>query len=105
MRALAAAAVRRLAAGATRAVARPRTRPGRGRHASRAGAAQPACLWLHAGGPGSAAGTDGARWGRATRLDGNGHAAGGAVTTATAPLRLFQATVRAGYESAARCDP
>ena len=41
---------------------------------------------------------------RSHRLDGNRHAAGGAVRQAAVAVQLFQAAVRAGDESAARCD-
>ena len=43
---------------------------------------------------------DGARRRAAARLDGHGHAAGGAVEQAAIALQLFQAAFRAGHESA-----
>ena len=50
-------------------------------------------------------GADGGERRGADRLDGHRHGAGGAVGPAAAALRLLQAAVRAGHQSAARRDP
>ena len=76
------------------------------RRASRSSdrAAPPAGVRLHAGRSAAAADADGAERRRADRLDGHRHGARGAVEQAAAALRLLQAAVRAGHQSAARCD-
>ena len=76
------------------AAARPRDRP-----------PAPARVRLHAGRPEDRAGTHGFGRRRADRIDGHGHAAGGAERAAAAALRLLHAAVRAGHQPAARCDP
>ena len=65
----------------------------------------PAGVRLHAGGPAAADRADGDERRRADRLDGHRHVAGRAVGQAAAALRLLQAAVRAGDESAARRHP
>ena len=50
-------------------------------------------------------GADGARRRRSRRLDGQRHAARGALEQAAAALQLFQAALRAGHQSADRLHP
>ena len=85
---------RRPAGGARSAAARPG-------HA----AAAPGRLRLHLRGRAHRAGADGARRRRGRRLDGQRHAARGAVEPAAPALRLLQAAVRAGHEPADRLHP
>ncbi len=51
------------------------------------------------------AGADGARWRRSDRFHGQRHAAGGVVAEVAPAVRLLQAAVRAGHESAHRLHP
>ena len=97
------ASVRRVAAPAPR---RHREPADRARRASGSPdrAPPPAGVRLHAGRPARAADADGAERRRADRLDGHRHRARGAVEQAAAALRLLQAALRAGHQSAARCD-
>ena len=68
-------------------------------------AAAPAALRLYARGPAAAARPDG-DGGRGTdRLDGHRHVAGGALGSVAPALRLLQAGLRAGDQSAARRHP
>ena len=60
---------------------------------------------LHDRGPQGAGRADGQRRRRGDRLDGDRHAAGGAVEPPAAALQLLQAAVRAGDEPAGRRDP
>ena len=85
---------RRSADGALSAAAQPRD-----------GDRAPADVRLHARRPAAAARADGDQRRGSARLDGHRHLAGGAVGSAAAALRLLQAGVRAGHQSAARRDP
>ena len=85
---------RRSRSGAVSAGAEPRDRP-----------AAPAALRLYARGSPAARRPDG-HGGRGTdRLDGHRHVAGGALGSVAPALRLLQAGLRAGDESAARRHP
>ena len=68
-------------------------------------ASAPAGVWIHVRGFAHPARADGARRRPAARLDGHGHAAGGALEQAAVALQLFQATLRAGHQSADRLHP
>ena len=99
------AAVRRVARAAPH---RDRGRAGRAvspAAGSPDGAPPPAGVRLHAGGRHAAPRADGARGRRAAGVHGHRHAARRAVGAPAAPLRLFQAALRAGDEPAARRDP
>ena len=67
-------------------------------HRKRAAAA--AGVWLHVRGFAVHHRPDGERRRAAARLDGHGHAAGGALEQAAVALQLFQAAVRAGHQPA-----
>ncbi len=87
----------------------PPRRPARRARAAGPGpgdaAAAPDRVRLHVRGPAHRADADGARRRRGRRLDGQRHAAGGAVVEAAAAVRLLQAAVRAGDEPADRLHP
>ena len=85
---------RRSRSGAVPAAAQPRD----GRSAA-------AAVRLHARRSAAAAGADGDQRRGSARLDGHRHVARGAVGPAAAAVRLLQAGVRAGHQSAARRDP
>ena len=85
---------RRSAGGAAPAAAQPR-----------ADRAAPAAVRLHPGRSRDPARADGRQRGRTDRLDGHRHVAGGAVGSPAAALRLLQAAVRPGHQSAARRHP
>ena len=72
---------------------------------SRHGDAPPGGVRLHHRGPQGAGGADGDRRRRGQRLDGDRHAAGGAVEQTAAPLQLLQAAVRPGDQPAGRRHP
>ena len=98
-------ALRRVAeagAGACRRPAPGARRPGR---AAGTGAYPAARLRLHRGGPADNPRADGAERRRADRLDGHRHGACGPLGSLAAAVRLLQAALRAGHESAARRDP
>ena len=78
--------------------ARRRTRP-------RDGAEAAAGVRLHAGGPARPHRPDGHDGRGAGRLDGHRHVAGGALGAPARALRLLQAALRAGDQSAARRHP
>ena len=82
------------AGGAASAAAQPRD-----------GAEPAAGLRLHAGGSADPARADGDRRRGGDRIDGHRHVARGAVGSAAPAVRLFQAALRAGHQSAARRDP
>ena len=71
----------------------------------RDGRAAAGALRLHARRSAAAARPDGHQRRRGARLDGHRHVAGRAVGSAAPALRLLQAGVRAGHQSAARRDP
>ena len=62
-------------------------------------------LWLHDRRPQVHRRPDGRERRRGDRVDGHGHAAGGALRAGPAPLQLLQAALRAGDQPAARRDP
>ena len=62
-------------------------------------------LWIHRGGFQILSRADGCRGRRSGRLDGRRYAGRRIVRPAQAPLRLFQAELRAGHQSADRPDP
>ena len=74
------------------------------RTSRRAHAHTAAGLRLYARGSADLDAADGRRCRRGDRLDGQRHAAGGPLGSAAVALQLFQAIVRPGDQSAARCD-
>ena len=84
---------------------RPAGRAGDAGARSRDAAAAPGRVRLHVRGRAHRADADGARRRRGRRLDGQRHAAGGAVEPAAAAVQLLQAAVRAGHQSADRLHP
>ena len=88
-----------------RAPRRPAARPGGGAGRPGIAAAAPAGVRVHRGGPADTARSHGRAGGRARRVDGHRHRAGGAVRPAAAALRLLQAALRAGHQPAPRRHP